>query len=191
MKRLSDSNHMEDGMHNYSIDDQTRIEKAIILASSKFAMCHDLIKPTLLHAVRVGSWLYFQGYETNIVIAGFLHDIIEDTDVTENEVFEDFGLEVASIVKANTKNTIIQEKKIRNQELVKRCLETSEKASIVKAADILDNYKYYLNLNNQAGIEYCIDNALSFKNFFNDTYKDKIFIKLFEEFKQANLTMLN
>lgn len=172
-------------MHNYSIDDQTRIEKAIILASSKFAMRHDLIKPTLLHAIRVGSWLYFQGYETNIVVAGFLHDIIEDTDVIENEVFEVFGLEVANIVKTNTKNTKIQDKKIRNQELVKRCLETSEKASIVKAADILDNYKYYSNLNDQAGVEYCIDNALYFKKFFNHAYKDKIFIKLFEEFKQA------
>lgn len=185
MKRLSDSNFMEDRMHNYSIDEQARIEKAIILASSKFAMCHDLIKPTLLHAVRVGSWLYFQGYETNIVIAGFLHDIIEDTDVTENEVFEVFGLEVANLVKANTKNTKIQDKKMRNQELIKRCLETSEKASIVKAADILDNYKYYSNLNDQAGIEYCINNVVYFREFFNDTYKDKIFISLFEECKQA------
>jgi hypothetical protein len=35
-------------MYSYSIDDQTNIEKAIILISSKFAMCHNLIKPTLL-----------------------------------------------------------------------------------------------------------------------------------------------
>lgn len=171
-------------MHNYSIDDQTRIEKAIILASSKFAMCHNLIKPTLLHAIRVGSWLYFHGYATNIVIAGFLHDIIEDTDVTEQEIFEDFGVEVANIVKANTKNTKIQEKKIRNDELIKRCLETSEKASIVKAADILDNYKYYSSLNDQAGIEYCTNNALSFRKHFNNAYEDKIFTKLFEEVAQ-------
>lgn len=39
-------------MRNYSIDEQTKIEKAIILASSKFAMCHRLIKPTLLHAIK-------------------------------------------------------------------------------------------------------------------------------------------
>lgn len=173
---------MESVMYNYSIDDQIRIETAIILASSKFAMCHDLIKPTLLHVVRVGSRLYFQGYETNIVIAGFLHDIIEDTGVTENEIFEVFGLEVADIVKANTKNTKIPEKKARNEELVKRCLETSEKASIVKAFDILDNYKYYLNLNHNEGIEYCIINALSFRKFFNEDYKDKIFTELFEVF---------
>ena len=120
----SDSNfNLENVMHKYSIEDQTRIEKAIILVSSKFAMCHNLIKPTLLHAIRVGSWLYFHGYETNIVIAGFLHDIIEDTDVIVQDIFEVFGLEVANIVKANTKNTKIQGKKIRNEELVKRCLE--------------------------------------------------------------------
>ena len=134
-------------MHHYSIDDQAKIERSIILASSKFAMLHDLIKPTLLHAIRVGSWLYFHGYETNIVIAGFLHDIIEDTDVTEQDIHEEFGEEVASLVIANTKKTNIAEKKSRNDELIKRCIETSEKASIVKAADIIDNYKYYSSLN--------------------------------------------
>lgn len=168
-------------MHNYSKDDQKRIEKAIILASSKFAMLHDLIKPTLLHSIRVGSWLYFHGYETNIVIAGFLHDIIEDTNVTEQSIRDDFGIEVASIVIANTKNTNITEKKARNDELIKRCLESSEKASIVKAADILDNYKYYSSLNDQVGIEYCKNNALSFGKYFNTAYYDKIFTKLFEE----------
>lgn len=167
-------------MPNYSIDDQIKIEKAIILASSKFATLHDLIKPTLLHSIRVGSWLYFQGYETNIVIAGFLHDIIEDTDVTEQNIREDFGIEVASIVVANTKNTSITDKKTRNDELIKRCLESSEKASIVKAADILDNYKYYSSLNHSAGIEYCKTNALSFRKYFNTAYDDTIFTKLFE-----------
>ncbi len=168
-------------MHNYSVDDQTRIEKAIILASSKFATLHHLIKPTLLHSVRVGSWLYFHGYETNIVIAGFLHDIIEDTDVTEQNICEDFGVEVANLVVANTKNSNITEKKTRNDELIKRCLETSKKASIVKAADILDNFKYYLSLNDQAGIEYCKNNAMSFRKYFNNAYDDKIFTMLFEE----------
>lgn len=167
-------------MHNYSIDDQTRIEKAIILASSKFALLHDLIKPTLLHAIRVGSWLYFHGYDIDIVIAGFLHDIIEDTDVTEQHIREDFGEQVANIVIANTKKTDIAEKKARNDELIKRCLETSEEAAIVKAADIIDNYRYYSSLKDLNGIEYCKNNILSFRKYFNNGYKDKIFTKLFE-----------
>ena len=85
-------------------------------------MLHDLIKP-IFHSIRVGSWLYFHGYETNIVIAGFLHDIIEDTNLTEQSSSDDFGIEVASIVIANTKNTNITEKKARNDELIKKCLE--------------------------------------------------------------------
>lgn len=172
-------------MYNYSIEDQTRIEKAIILVSSKFTMFHNLIRPTLLHSIRVGSWLYFHGYETNIVIAGFLHDIIEDTDVTEQNIREDFGVEVAGLVMANSKNTNITEKKARNDELIKRCLETSEQASIVKAADIIDNYKYYSSLNHQVGVEYCKNNALSFRKYFNTAYDDKIFTKLFEEVQIA------
>lgn len=172
-------------MQNYSIDDQIQIERAIILAGSKYATLHHLIQPTLLHAIRVGSWLYFHGYETNIVIAGFIHDIIEDTDITEQDIREDFGEEVANIVIANTQNANITENRIRNDELIKRCLETSEKASIIKAADILDNYKYYVDLNDQAGIEYCKNNALSFRKYFNTAYNDKIFTKFFEVVETA------
>ena len=168
-------------MHHYTIDDQERIEKAVILASSKFALLHDLVKPTLLHSIRVGCWLYFHGYDTSIVIAGFLHDIVEDTDVTEQNVRDDFGVEVANLVMANTKNTNITDKETRNEELIKRCLGTSEKASIVKAADILDNYQYYTSLNHQVGIDYCKSNALSFRKYFNPAYHDKIFTKLFQE----------
>jgi len=170
-------------MQTYSIADQIKIEKAIIFASAKFALCNNLAKPTLLHAVRVGSWLYFHRYDPNIVIAGFLHDIIEDTNTTEQEIGEVFGKKVSTLVTANTKNANITEKKLRNDELIKRCLAKSEKAAIVKAADILDNYMYYINLNDKNGIDYCKNNAASFKRYFNNSYKDKIFSKFFEEVK--------
>ena len=55
------------------------------------------------------------------------------------------------------------------------------KSSIVKAANILDNYKYFSSLNDKVGIEYCKNNALSFGKYFNTAYYDKIFTKLFEE----------
>lgn len=43
-------------------------------------------KPSLFHSIRVGTHLFEQGYEKNIVIAGFLHDIIEDgVNVSEEE----------------------------------------------------------------------------------------------------------
>ncbi len=170
-------------MQKYTIVDQTKMEKAIIFISAKFALRNDMIKPTLLHAIRVGSWLYFHGYDTDIVIAGFLHDIIEDTDVTAQEIDEAFGEEISIMVVANTKNTNITEKKLRNDELIKRCLLNSEKASIVKAADIIDNYRYYTNLNDRNGIDYCKNNAASFKNYFNRSYRDTIFDTLFEEVK--------
>jgi len=170
-------------MQTYSISDQIKIEEAIIFTSSKFALCSDLIKPTLLHSIRVGSYLYFNEYDTDIVIAGFLHDVIEDTDTTEQEIAELFGKKVLTIVAANTKNANIVEKKLRNEELIKRCLVTSEKSAIVKAADILDNYIYYINLNDKNGVDYCRNNAISFKRYFNNSYKDRIFSKLFERIK--------
>ena len=160
-------------MHTYSIEDQLQIEKAIVFASSKFARCHNLIKPTLLHSIRVGSWLFLQGSDVHIVIAGLLHDIIEDTDATEQEIFDAFGEEVGDIVKANTKDIKIQDSEERNQELIQRCLDVSEGAAIVKAADIYDNYTYYTQLDDQAGIAYCKSNALYFRTFFKNNYFPK------------------
>jgi GTP pyrophosphokinase len=156
------------------------IEKAIILASESFAKQDHLIKPALFHSIRVGCWLYARRYETSIVTTGFLHDLVEDTDVTEEMIYKEFGPEVACLVMANTKNDRITDNTIKNDELIKRCLETSEKAAIVKAADIIDNFTYYSELNDQDGIEYCRRNVLSFKKYFKNTYHDSIFTMLFE-----------
>lgn len=168
-------------MKHYTVDNQTKIERAIILASSKFAPLNNLIKPTLLHAIRVGTWLYFHKYDVDIVLAGYLHDIIEDTDVTEKEIIYSFGENCAKIIIANTKNSNISDRKLRNDELIKRCIESGEEAAIVKAVDIIDNYKYYSALEHEAGIDYCKNNITAFKKYFNPAYKDMVFSRLFEE----------
>jgi (p)ppGpp synthase/HD superfamily hydrolase len=107
-------------MATYDIQSQNKIEEAIRLISSKFAVPGGFNKPVLLHAVRVGTNLYFNNYDTDIVIAGYLHDIIEDTDVTKQDITKQFGEGIASIVAANTKNSSLEDRDIRHEELIKR-----------------------------------------------------------------------
>lgn len=40
----------------------------------------------------------------DIVLAGFLHDLIEDTEVTYEDLVRDRGTSVAELVLANTKD---------------------------------------------------------------------------------------
>jgi (p)ppGpp synthase/HD superfamily hydrolase len=155
--------------------EHAEIEKAIIFASSKFSTCKDLIKPTLFHSIRVGCELYANDYSSEIVIAGILHDTLEDTDTTEQEIREQFGDVVTDLILANSKDMSITDKKIRDEELLERCLNTSEEASIVKAADILDNYRYYSSIEDQKGVNRCKEFVAYLKKHFKYSYKEKIF----------------
>lgn len=158
---------------------KNNIEDAIRLVSLKFTAGGDFKKPVLFHAIRVGTSLHFKGNGPDVVIAGYLHDLIEDTDMTEQGIAVLFGKEIAGIVAANTKNSVLKDSDVRRAELIKRCIAHSEKAAIVKAADILDNYSYYQDIGDAKGIGNCKNNAALFMENFNSAYTDPIFSELF------------
>lgn len=164
----------------YSNNDLLEIERSIQFASTAFNKTRDLPKPVFFHSIRVGTYLYFHQYETNIVIAGYLHDLIEDTNHTEASIAIEFGNQVSSLVAANSKSSTINSSTQRNKELMKRCAQFSESAAIVKAADIIDNYYYYSSLKVDWGIEYCTTNAKFLKKYMKSGYTDKIFTELFK-----------
>lgn len=97
----------------------------------------------LLHSIRVGLYLQAQGYAEEIVLAGFLHDVIEDTPVSLNEVQVIFGEPVARLVAANTHNMELPRLE-RDRESLERCLQVGKPALLVKAADLRDNLHAYL-----------------------------------------------
>ncbi|MFZ4462036.1 MAG: hypothetical protein ACOYN2_06130 [Patescibacteria group bacterium] len=75
-------------------------------------------------------------------MAGLLHDAIEDTTITEDEITKLYGKHTAEIVVANSKDTSLPKEEIL-QDIVTRCADHSEDALIVKSADVLDNFAFY------------------------------------------------
>jgi GTP pyrophosphokinase len=67
-------------------------------------------KPVLLLSIRVGIYLLENKYSEDIVLAGFLHDILEDTNIAPVEIQNIFGKNVLELITANTKNTSIVDK---------------------------------------------------------------------------------
>lgn len=55
--------------------------------------------PYIIHPLTVGIVLLEEGCEQEVVIAGFLHDTVEDTDVTYAEIEDNFGSRVMRIVR--------------------------------------------------------------------------------------------
>lgn len=100
-------------------------------------------KPVILHSIRVGLYLYHQGYDKEIIIAGILHDLLEDSDTTLEEIKQKFGDKVAKLVEANSFNLTVKDKKERYLGSFTRSLNAGKDALVIKAADFLDNSHYY------------------------------------------------
>lgn len=159
-------------------------EKAIRLLCKHMPQSDELVKPTLFHSIRTGVYLYEHHYPKDIVIAGLLHDILEDTELTKTQFQNEFGGNVASLVAANSKDTSIPNSSDRIDDLMKRCIGKGEDALIVKTADVIDNFKYFSQIKDKKGIDYCIKNASSILNKMPNNFSDRIFDDLRKEYKK-------
>ena len=60
-------------------------------------------EPYLIHPVEVAKILAGLGMDEQTIIAGLLHDVVEDTEYTEEQLKQDFGEEVTLLVDGVTK----------------------------------------------------------------------------------------
>lgn len=61
-------------------------------------------RPYILHPLEVVQVLIAMDADTNLIAAGALHDVIEDTDVRLLDIYEAFGVDIAALVNANTED---------------------------------------------------------------------------------------
>jgi guanosine-3',5'-bis(diphosphate) 3'-pyrophosphohydrolase len=104
-------------------------------------------KPYALHLAQVVSVLYdFNVNQYEYVVAGFLHDLLEDTNTTAEEIYEAFGSQVEMLVQAVTTHG-----NTRNEKLVQllRQLTACPKAIPLKLADRIANVEACRRDNNQ------------------------------------------
>lgn len=100
--------------------------------------------PYIVHPYRVAMLLKSMGYSDDIVIAGLLHDVVEDTDGTIIEISNLFGKSVANLVNYATegdKSLSWEERKKQTIEVLK---EAPVEAKIVVCADKIDNLRSIL-----------------------------------------------
>lgn len=135
-------------------------------------------KPILFHDIRVGVYLYENGYTQDVVLAGLLHDAIEWSNAGEQMLRDEFGNTIVKLVLASTKDDSITNKEEKTIELIKKCVRNGQDALIVKAADILDSFKWYSSQDNKEELQYCMRNANAIFRFKPDDFNDKIFDEL-------------
>ncbi len=124
-------------------DLEKAMDEAIMFLSKAFSKSGRNSKPVIMHSIRTGMELFNRGYSKDIVLAGLLHDILEDTDCSKEHLEEAFGSRIASLVDAATFDRSIPGKRERNLDVFLRCRKLGFDALIVKCADILDNIDYF------------------------------------------------
>jgi len=96
-------------------------------------------KPMIIHPINVANILKEYGFDDEVVAAGFLHDVVEDTKYEISDIEEKFGSNVASLVMGATepdKSLSWEERKTQTIERVKN-LDLRHKALI--CADKISN----------------------------------------------------
>jgi metal dependent phosphohydrolase len=174
------------------------IQKAIIFATKK----HEGQKrkgtdiPYIVHPMEVMQILTAMDCSQDVIIAGILHDTLEDTDTTPEEIKEAFGNAVLAIVQTESEDKSKTWKE-RKQRTVDELQEASTESRQVCFADKLSNirsmYRDKLSIGekiwelfnagkNIAWYYQSIADALK-SNGFNDTFRSERAKQLFREFQ--------
>ncbi len=115
-------------------------------------------EPYIIHPLSVGIILAELELDKETIIAGILHDVVEDTVMTLHEISDEFGDEVALLVDGVTKLTQLSYSKdkveIQAENLRKMFLAMARdiRVILIKLADRLHNMRTleYMNTNKQS-----------------------------------------
>jgi GTP diphosphokinase / guanosine-3',5'-bis(diphosphate) 3'-diphosphatase len=102
-------------------------------------------EPYINHLIEVAELIASSSsrLDPELLMAGFLHDTVEDTGVTLTELEERFGSDVAALVAEVTDDKSLP-KETRKQLQVKNAHKKSERAQTLKLADKISNLRSIL-----------------------------------------------
>lgn len=119
----------------------TELERALLFATNKHrGQWRRGGEEYVNHCIRVSNTVSCHTTDRDVVIAALLHDTLEDTDTSHEELVVKFGTEVADLVRSLS-NDEEEMKKMggKRDYLAKKINSLSANALLIKLADRIDN----------------------------------------------------
>ena len=124
------------------------ILKAYNYAKEKHGtQCRKSGEPYIIHPVQVAYILADIGLDEATICAALLHDVVEDTEVTHDDLVRDFGEEIANMVAGVTKlgelkyQASTEERQVENYRKMFLAMGKDIRVIIIKLADRLHNLR--------------------------------------------------
>ena len=134
------------------------IMKAYNLANAQHGdQCRKSGEPYIIHPLHVAYILANLGLDDNTICAALLHDVVEDTDTTYNDIVKEFGEEIAEMVDGVTKlgkinYTSEQEQQVENYRKLFLAMGKDIRVILIKLADRLHNMRTLKHLKREKQI---------------------------------------
>jgi (p)ppGpp synthase/HD superfamily hydrolase len=167
------------------------IEFAVKAHSGQFRKGTNI--PYIVHPLGVAKTLIEYGLPDKIVVAGILHDTVEDTDVTLEDIKKNFGEEIAKIVEGASEPDKSDTWENRKKHTIEYLKTAPMDVIFVSCADKLDNIKSIREDYSKIGEEIWKRFKRSkesqkwyyrsLMNVFSDRMKDEPALSIFKQFK--------
>lgn len=145
------------------------VEKATVFATEKHIKQFRKFngEPYVEHPKRVAQTVSAITFNDKLVAAALLHDTIEDTDTTYEEIVTEFGAEVADLVRDLTSDK--EEIKIVGKDiyLTEKMNKMNPDALLIKLADRLDNVSDLTMKNEEWSRAYAVQTNYILTNLSN------------------------
>lgn len=117
-------------------------------------------EPYLIHPVAVSKILAELGMDEQTIVAGLLHDVVEDTPYTKEDLAKEFGEEIMQLVDGVTKlgSIVFESKEERQAENLRKMFLAMSKdirVLIIKLADRLHNLRTIDYMSEQKIVDKC------------------------------------
>ncbi len=123
----------------------TNKERALMVAEKAHSNQTYDIYPYMYHIRQVMKIAEELGYDESIIVAAILHDTLEDTELSYNDIKKAFGEEVAEIVYCVT-DELGRDRNERKEKTYPK-IQSNWKATVVKICDRIANVKQSMDYN--------------------------------------------